>query len=40
MTTINLYGEDGIAIYVDRYGDIVDVDNGAIHKVIGHGVSI
>ena len=35
MKTINLYGEDGIAVYVDSYGDIVDRKE-AVRCIIGH----
>jgi hypothetical protein len=40
MTTINLYGEDGFAIHVNLYGDIVPHlergQFGPVAKVIGH----
>lgn len=40
--TVNLYGEDGVAVYVDQYGDW-SVDRDELHaasavRVIGHAV--
>ena len=36
MKIVNLYGEDGIAVYVDRYGDPTDFPPEAVKKIIGH----
>jgi hypothetical protein len=33
--TVNLYGEDGIAVYLSAYHDICDRDE-AVVRVVGH----
>jgi len=35
MKKVNLYGEDGIAIYLDSYGDLCDRKDATV-RVIGH----
>lgn len=35
IPTVNLYGEDGIAIYMSAYHDICDCDE-AVVRVVGH----
>lgn len=37
MKNVNLYGEDGIAVHIDQWGDVVEAkDETATLRVVGH----